>query len=124
MMLTERTPREIAVAAADEIRRLNARTARTGAYPYPTDVHHTIGALAGLLEQLPRTLHELAAGLNAIDPAHLAVLEDPPTPVRKQAEVAFELGRAIEAIERAGTHLRQAQHTAAELVYTGPLPGG
>ncbi|MEV0537323.1 hypothetical protein [Kitasatospora sp. NPDC050463] len=122
-MLMDRTPREIAVAAADEIRRLNDSTARTSAYPFPTDVHHTIGALAGLLEQLPRTLHQLAAGLNAIDAEHLAVLEDPPTPVRKQADVAFELGCAIAAIERAGTHLRQAQHTAAELVYTGPIPG-
>ncbi|WP_157855472.1 hypothetical protein [Kitasatospora purpeofusca] len=123
MMPTERMPREIAVAAADEIRRLNECTGRPGAYPYPTDVHHTVGALAGLLEQLPRTLHQLAAGLNAIDPEHLAVLEDPPTPVQKQADVAYELGCAIAAIERAGTHLRQAQHTAAELVYTGPVPG-
>ncbi|WP_033355509.1 hypothetical protein [Kitasatospora aureofaciens] len=98
-------------------------TDQASAYPYPTDIHHAIGALAGLLEQLPRTLHQLAAGLNAIDPEHLAVLEDPPTPVQKQADAAFELGCAIAAIERAGTHLRQAQHTAAELVYTGPLPG-
>ncbi|MFF2148336.1 hypothetical protein [Kitasatospora sp. NPDC058190] len=42
--------------------------------------------------------------------------------MQKQADAAFELGRAIAAIERAGTHLRRAQHTAAELVCTGPLP--
>ncbi|MFJ8856368.1 hypothetical protein [Streptomyces sp. NPDC102437] len=65
----------------------------------------------------------LAAGLNAIDAEHLAVLEVPPTPVQKQADVAFELGCAIAAIERASTHLRRAQPTAAELVYTGPVPG-
>lgn len=122
-MLMDRTPCEIAVAAADEVRRLNECTVRTGACPYPTDVHHTIGALAGLLEQLPRSLHQLAAGLNAIDPEHLAVYADPPTPVQRQAEVASELGQAIAAVERACAHLRRAQHTAAELVYTGPVPG-
>ncbi len=53
----------------------------------------------------------------------LAVLSDPPVPARVQADIAAELGRAIAAIEQATAHLRRAQHTTAELVYTGPLTG-
>ncbi|MDH6128271.1 hypothetical protein [Kitasatospora sp. GP82] len=122
-MLLDRTPSGIAASAADEIRHLNECTQQTAAYPYPTDVHHTLGALAGLLEHLPQSLHQLAAGLNAIRPEHLAVFADPPTPTERQAEVAVDLGHAIAAIEGAATHLRRAQQTAAELVYTGPILG-
>ena len=121
-MFPDRTPHEIAVSAADEVRRLNGRTRRTDAYPYPSDVHHTIGALAGLLEQFPQALHQLAAGLNAIDADHLAVYADPPTPMVRQAEVARELGEAIAAVGRGVTHLRRAQQAASRLDYTGPIP--
>ncbi|MEW1910652.1 hypothetical protein AB0442_19750 [Kitasatospora sp. NPDC085895] len=89
------------MASADEIRRLNAATARTDAYPYPTDVHHTIGALAGLLEQLPRALHQLAAGLNAVPAQHLALHDDPPVPTRRREAVTVALGEAVRSIDRA-----------------------
>lgn len=117
------TPHELAIAAAEQVRRLNERTVRRGAYPYPTDAHHTLGALAGMLEQLPRTLHLLAAAVNSMPDDKLAILSDPPTPTRVQARVATELGEAIDAIEQAAGHLRQAQYSTAELVYTGPIPG-
>ncbi|MFD0331785.1 hypothetical protein ACFQZC_35590 [Streptacidiphilus monticola] len=76
-----------------------------------------------MLEQLPDTLHRLAAGLHALPADHLAVHADPPTPEEYKARVALELGEAIADIERAAARLRQAQHTAAELVWTGPIPG-
>ena len=115
------TPHELACAAADQVRALTEHTARPGAYPYPTDAHHTLGALAGLLEQLPLTLHQAAAALNAIPENQLAVLSDPPLPARVQAQIATELGHAIAAAQEAAAHLRRAQHAAAELVYTGPV---
>ncbi|WP_042408998.1 hypothetical protein [Streptacidiphilus carbonis] len=115
------TPHELAATAAEQVRLLNQATARPGACPYPTDAHHALGALAGMLEQLPRTLHLVAAALNAIPDDHLAVLSDPPTPARVQAQIATELGSAIAGIEQAVGHLRQAQHSSAELVYTGPI---
>ncbi|WP_152628391.1 hypothetical protein [Streptacidiphilus neutrinimicus] len=87
---------------------------------YRTDAHHTLGALAGLLEQLPLTLHQAAAALNAMPENQLAVLSDPPVPARVQAQIATEFGHAI-AAQEAAAHLRRAQHAAAELVYTGPI---
>jgi hypothetical protein len=38
-----------------------------------------------------------------------------------QARIATELGGAIDGIEQAAAHLRQAQYSSAELVYTGPI---
>jgi hypothetical protein len=117
------TPHELACGAADQVRRLTEHTTRPEAYPYPIDVHHTLGALAGLLEQLPLTLHQAALALNAIPDDRLAVLADPPTPTAVRAHVASELGQAIAAAQQAAAHLRDAQYAAAELVYTGPIPG-
>ncbi|WP_035794960.1 hypothetical protein [Kitasatospora mediocidica] len=99
------------------------QTRRPDAYPYPSDVHHTVGALAGLLEQFPQVLHQFAAGLNAISPEHLAVLEDPPLPLDRRAEVAREFGETIAALGEAVTHLRLAQQAASRLVYIGPVAG-
>ena len=118
-----RSPHQAAASAAEEVRSLGELTARPGCYPYPIDAHHTLGALAGMLEQLPLTLHQTAAAINAMPAEHLAVLDDPPIPSLIQAAVAAELGHAIAALEQAATHLRKAQHTAAELLYTGPTPG-
>jgi phosphoenolpyruvate-protein kinase (PTS system EI component) len=115
------TPHELAWTAADQVRALTECTARPGAYPYPTDAHHTLGALAGLLEQLPQTLHQTAAELNAMPEAQLTVLSDPPIPARVQARITTDLGHAIAALQEAAAHLRQAQHATAELVYTGPI---
>jgi hypothetical protein len=120
---TPQTPHQLAAAAAEHVRELGEATARSGCYPYPIDAHHTLGALAGLLEQLPLTLHQTAAAINAMPAHHLAVLADPPIPTRAQAAVATELGLAIAALEDAAAHLRTAQHTTAELLYTGPTPG-
>ncbi|MEY9849527.1 hypothetical protein [Streptacidiphilus sp. MAP5-3] len=122
-MTGARSPHQAAAAATEQIRSLGEITARPGCFPYPIDAHHTLGALAGMLEQLPLTLHQTAAAINAIPDQHLAVLDDPPIPSRVQAVVATELGLAIAALEEAATHLRRAQHTTAELLYTGPMPG-
>lgn len=65
----DRTPSQIANAAAEEIRALNHRTLSAKAYENAPEVSEVVTALATLIERMPQALQQAEAGLRALDDA-------------------------------------------------------
>jgi hypothetical protein len=61
-----REPRQIAYAAAEEIRALNHRTLDPKAMPNPGDVAGTIEGLHALLQRLPQAIEQLQQALQGM----------------------------------------------------------
>lgn len=126
-MNLDRSPFEIASAAAEEIRALNHRTLDDkNAYPYPSTVNETNSALKSLAERLPQGISQLREGLERLSEAGHIRLTDAPgggssdvsarvTEVReklREAEVAADLMASL--LERVG-------NLTCDMAYDGPF---
>jgi hypothetical protein len=114
-----RTPSQIANAAADQVRQLNHRTLDPKAFTQPGDVSDVADSVATLLERLPEALAQMQAGLCALEEHDAIRLDDvPPGSVSARdvsdrvAIVQSALGDAREDLSRAHATLKRA---------TGPL---
>ncbi|MFK0288326.1 hypothetical protein ACIQVL_48820 [Streptomyces sp. NPDC090499] len=111
----DRTPSQIANAAAEEIRALNHRTLKTDAFPFPADVSDTTTAVTSLVQRLPQTLKQLEAGLQALhDDNRIRLADRHPSEVsqadivRAVSDALFGLREARQELGRVEEHLRSA----------------
>lgn len=114
-----RTPSQIANAAAEEVRALNHRTLDTKAFKQPGDVSDTAIAVASLLERLPQTLQQLEAGLVQLQHADAIRLDTKPLAGTSPQDIADEVAAVTSALSEARRMLGAARTAMREA--TGPL---
>jgi hypothetical protein len=128
-----RTPYEIARAAAEEIRTLNHRTLPGNRivpvgheheledpFPDPVAVYDTITAMTKLVLLLPQALDQTAAGLAAIPAKNILMpqgAQSDEAPYRQDAVVS-ELGMAAACLGVVQAHLAAAVRLTSDLAYT------
>lgn len=118
-----RTPQQIAGAAAEEIRALNHRTIDDpGAFTTPADVSDTATAITSLVQRLPQTLKQLEDGLEHLhDSKQIRLANRDPREVSAKdisdavSGAEFELRKAATALGRAEEHLRAAASVLTNL---------
>lgn len=115
----DRSPSQIANAAAEEIRALNHRTLNTQMYAQPADVSDTANAIATLLERLPQTLDQLEAGLLILQDGNKIRLDTKPLGDTSQQDIAHEVFTVTSALSEARRLLRQANQAIKDA--TSPL---
>jgi hypothetical protein len=102
-----RTPAEIATAAAEELRALNHRTLDPKAFPQPGDVSDTADALARIVQYLPQALRQLDAGLEALHDEQRIRLDDVPANEVSAQEIQSRVFKVVSALREARVGLSQ-----------------
>lgn len=126
-MNLNRSPYEIAAAAAEEIRALNHRTLDDkAAYPYPSAVNETNAALKSLAERLPQGLGQLREGLERLAEAgHIRLTAGPgvgsPDISTRVEEVREKLREAEAAADVLAALLEQVGTLTCDMAYDGPF---
>ncbi|MEW2402175.1 hypothetical protein [Streptomyces sp. NPDC046862] len=105
-----RTPAQIANAAADEIRTLNHRTIDRKAFEQPGDVAATVEALTRLVQGLPQSLQQLEAGLNKLHDDQRIRLDDLPPEAVSQQEMRRRVVTVTSALQEARVTLSRLDH--------------
>jgi hypothetical protein len=107
-----REPRQIASAAAEEVRALNHRTLDPKAFTQPGDVSDTANSVASIVERLPQALNQMAAGLSVLEEAGRIRMDDGSQVAVRAEEARQYLMAARDGLDGVLADLRRA---------TGPL---
>lgn len=112
----DRTPGQIADAAAEELRSLNHRTLDAKAFTQPGDVSETVDALTRVVQYLPQALRQAQAALERLHEEERIRLDDKPPAETSRKDISdrvfgvtFALRNAREQLSMAEEHLRQAR---------------
>jgi uncharacterized protein YicC (UPF0701 family) len=114
-----RTPAEIASAAAEEVRALNHRTLDPKAFTQPGDVSDVADAVATLVQRLPQTLQQLEAGLEALYDRDAIRLDDIREGYASQKDISNRVSAVRSALRQAREDLSQVHATLQRA--TSPL---
>ncbi|MFG2359411.1 hypothetical protein [Streptomyces sp. NPDC048521] len=110
----DRTPSQIANAAADEIRTLNHRTLDPKVFTTPSEVADTLNALTRLLQTLPQSLQQLEAGLELLDENQQIRLDNKPKAETSRQDIFRQVLAVRSALQQARERLGQADEAMRE----------
>lgn len=117
-MNLDREPQEMARAGSEEIRALNHRTIREGAYTYPGQMAMTTEGLRDLASRLPQALQQMCDGLSALEAAGKIRTENDSAPEPHAADARSSLRRA----EAAAGLLEAALRDAHSVLFSMGMP--
>lgn len=100
-----RTPAQIADAAAEELRALNHRTLDAKAFEQPGDVSETVDALARVVQYLPQALRQAEAGLEMLRDGQRIRLDDKPPAEVSQQDIHERVAGVVLALREARVRL-------------------
>lgn len=100
-----RTPAQIADAAAEQLRALNHRTLDAKAFGQPGDVSETVDALARVVQYLPQALRQIEAGLERLHDEQRIRLDDKPPAETSQQDVQERVFGVVFALREARVQL-------------------
>lgn len=111
----DRTPYQIANAAAEEIRALNHRTLDPKVFEYPGQVADVIAALVGLTSRMDQTISQAGSGLRHLHDRQRIGAYNGESADAKVAEAAQNLLSVQMLLSGATDGLRKAHETLAGL---------
>ncbi|MFJ3699540.1 hypothetical protein ACIPW9_36360 [Streptomyces sp. NPDC090052] len=104
----DRGPAQHSDDAAEAVRQLNHATLSTSAYPYPGEASKTVLGFIDMLNRLPQSLDQLAAGLRALEGRGGIVMDDGSEVSEQVSIVLRSLLNAKEALSTARGALQEA----------------
>ncbi|MGW5003083.1 hypothetical protein ACWEP8_36130 [Streptomyces hydrogenans] len=115
----DRSPADLARAAADEVRALNQRTLTPrAAFTYPSEIQDTVTGLAAVLLGLPQSLDQIHQGIDAVNGQQRLYAYNNANVDDLLDESKTDLLDAIEHIREASLAL---QHVVNRLAYVGAI---
>jgi len=114
-----RTPAQIATAAAEELRAFNHRTLEAKAFEQPGDVSDAADALARIVQYLPQALRQVGAGLERLHEDQRIRLDDKLPAETSQQDIFDRVTAAVLALRAAREELSQVDDRLREA--RGPL---